>query len=161
MKERWLPLVGCPGYEVSENGKIRSLDRVITVVRSCPKSKNIITITRRLKGRERKLQRDDPSSYPFIMADLETKVYCHRAVLEAFVGPCPDGMQCLHEDDDKNNPKLGNLSWGTPSKNITDAYKTGRRTPIKGTDIATKAWITKRKRAAERAARELYLLTRP
>jgi hypothetical protein len=55
----------------------------------------------------------------------------HRLVLEAFVGPCPDGMECRHfPDTDKANNRLDNLSWGTAKENrndnhTTDAYGRG------------------------------------
>lgn len=38
----------------------------------------------------------------------------HRLVLEAFVGPCPPGMECRHLDDDPRNNRLDNLAWGDP-----------------------------------------------
>jgi hypothetical protein len=51
-------------------------------------------------------------------------------VLEAFVGPRPDGPNIvgLHDDDDPSNNAISNLSWGTQSKNLQDAYLRGRRT---------------------------------
>lgn len=45
------------------------------------------------------------------------RVYLHRAIAEAFHGPCPDGMQCCHLDGDKSNNSAGNLRWDTPSAN--------------------------------------------
>jgi len=45
----------------------------------------------------------------------------HRLVLEAFVGPCPDGMQACHDPDpDPANCRLDNLRWGTPQENGED-----------------------------------------
>lgn len=49
----------------------------------------------------------------------------HRLVLEAFIGPCPKGMECRHLDGDKQNNKLDNLKWGTHSENQQDAVKHG------------------------------------
>jgi len=51
--------------------------------------------------------------------------YVHRLVLEAFVGPCPEGMQCLHDDGDTSNNRLPNLSWGTPLQNAADRERHG------------------------------------
>lgn len=43
----------------------------------------------------------------------------HCIVLEAFVGPAPDGMEgCHYPDKDKRNCRIENISWGTRSKNI-------------------------------------------
>lgn len=50
----------------------------------------------------------------------------HRLVLLAFVGPCPEGMQCRHyPDPDKGNNRLSNLSWGTPEQNGLDRVTQG------------------------------------
>lgn len=52
--------------------------------------------------------------------------YVHRLVLEAFIGPCPPGMQACHWDDDPSNNALSNLRWGTPSDNGHDRTRNGR-----------------------------------
>lgn len=43
--------------------------------------------------------------------------YVHRLVLEAFVGPCPDGHECAHLNGDPADNRLVNLAWVTPSEN--------------------------------------------
>lgn len=42
----------------------------------------------------------------------------HRLVCGAFHGNCPEGMECLHIDDDKFNNTPSNLKWGTRSQNL-------------------------------------------
>lgn len=49
----------------------------------------------------------------------------HRLVLEAFVGPCPLGMECCHNDGDPTNNRLGNLRWDTRKANRADAIRHG------------------------------------
>jgi len=44
----------------------------------------------------------------------------HRLVMEAFVGPKPEGMECRHLDGNRGNPRLENLVWGTPVENQAD-----------------------------------------
>lgn len=44
----------------------------------------------------------------------------HRLVLEAFVGPRPDGMECRHKDGVKTNNCPNNLEWGTHQENEDD-----------------------------------------
>lgn len=53
------------------------------------------------------------------------KRFVHVLVLETFVGPCPDGMQCLHRDGNPANNRLDNLRWGTPLENWEDSVRHG------------------------------------
>lgn len=46
-----------------------------------------------------------------------------RLVLEAFVGPCPLGLECCHYDGNKLNNRLDNLRWDTHSNNMRDARR--------------------------------------
>ena len=57
--------------------------------------------------------------------------YVHRLVLEAFVGPCPEGQECRHLNGDPGDNRLENLVWGSPLENSLDMVKHG--TSIKGT----------------------------
>lgn len=57
--------------------------------------------------------------------DGSSQVLIHRLVLEAFVGPCPDGMECRHLDGDRTNNALSNLRWGTPTENQYDRIRHG------------------------------------
>lgn len=55
----------------------------------------------------------------------------HRLVLEAFVGQCPDGMECAHENGIRSDCRLSNISWKTPIENAADRDRHG--TTIRGT----------------------------
>lgn len=60
--------------------------------------------------------------------------YIHRLVLEAFIGPCPKGMEACHfPDPDYANNKLSNLRWATHLDNIHDKQLIG--TQLKGKEI--------------------------
>jgi hypothetical protein len=50
----------------------------------------------------------------------------HRAVLEAFVGPCPPGMEACHNDGDQLNNRPENLRWATHRDNMRDREHHGR-----------------------------------
>lgn len=47
----------------------------------------------------------------------KTKYLVHRLVLEAFVGSCPENMECDHIDRNRTNNHLTNLRWVTRSEN--------------------------------------------
>lgn len=49
----------------------------------------------------------------------------HRLVLEAFIGPCPDGMEACHNNGDRTDNRLENLRWDTRSANQKDAVRHG------------------------------------
>jgi len=49
----------------------------------------------------------------------------HRLVLETFVGPCPHGLVCCHNDGDPTNNCLENLRWGTYQSNSEDKLRHG------------------------------------
>lgn len=115
-KERWRKIKGNPGYEVSDFGRVRSFwtKGRYAVIGTVP------TI------RKTKPTRDGHLQVSFKVRRQRTYAYVHRLVLEAFVGPCPDGMEACHADDDPANNNLANLSWGTRYKNMEDRERNGR-----------------------------------
>ncbi len=50
----------------------------------------------------------------------------HQLVLMTFVGPCPQGMETRHLDDDPHNNTIQNLCWGTRKDNHKDRKRNGR-----------------------------------
>lgn len=53
-------------------------------------------------------------------------IFVHRLVLLAFVGPCPEGMECRHfPDGNPVNNRLENLQWGTKEENYKDKVQHG------------------------------------
>jgi hypothetical protein len=49
----------------------------------------------------------------------------HRLILEAFIGPCPEGLECRHLDGVRTNNRLLNLAWGTRLENAQDKREHG------------------------------------
>lgn len=49
----------------------------------------------------------------------------HRLVLESFIGKCPKGMQCCHNNGVPSDNRLENLRWDTPSSNVRDSIRHG------------------------------------
>ena len=59
-------------------------------------------------------------------------VAVHRIVLEAFVGPCPEGMEgCHYPDADKRNNALANLRWDAQAENAKDRYRDRLASPVR------------------------------
>ena len=52
-------------------------------------------------------------------------VAVHRLVLAAFVGACPEGMECCHLNGNARDNRLVNLCWGTRSRNSEDTRRHG------------------------------------
>ena len=103
----WLPINQFPNYEISDEGIVRRIDTKKELAQSTKRGKR-----------------------PYKRVHLSHKgvakyVFVHRLVLTAFVGECPEGMQCLHDDDDPTNNRLSNLSWGTPKKNNETINRNG------------------------------------
>jgi hypothetical protein len=117
MKEIWKPVVGWQGlYGVSNMGRVRSYQlkgpRGQRSIRSEPK---LMRLAKR-------------TGYPSVSLESSgVKVSCsvHRLVLEAFVGPCPKGMECAHNNGVRDDCRLSNLRWDTPSNNNADKNKHG------------------------------------
>lgn len=51
--------------------------------------------------------------------------YIHKLVLETFIGPCPNKMECRHLNDNRKDNRLKNLRWGTRSENLLDRSRNG------------------------------------
>lgn len=115
-EEQWERIPGYEDYyEVSNHGQVRSLDRAIHFADGR---------VRRYDSRLMKLA-TGPYGYPRV--SLRGKwLQVHRLVLEAFVGPCPEGLECRHLDDVKTNNHLSNLMWGTRIENRADMVRNGR-----------------------------------
>ena len=75
--------------------------------------------------------------YPQIVLSLKgvrTNRMVHRLVVEAFLGPCPQGLEVNHLDGCKTNNQVGNLEYVTRSKNHLHAFQLGLRETPKGED---------------------------
>lgn len=120
MQEVWKPVPGYEGlYEVSDQGRVRSLDRYVQC--SGPVKGAYVSFK---KGR---LLRPGPSNYGHLSVVLgrgQTRMV-HDLVLRAFVGCPPAKHECCHGNGDPSDNRLENLRWGTRSENILDAVKHG------------------------------------
>lgn len=112
----WRAVVGFEGsYEVSSDGQVRSLTR-------------IISDGRRITGRTMK-HCAGTHGHPQLLLSRNGKRYqryVHRLVLEAFVGPCPEALEACHWNGNPADNRIDNLRWDTRSANGIDAVRHGR-----------------------------------
>jgi protein gp37 len=107
--ESILPILGYPGYFVSSHGFVYSERR----------------------GRRRRLKPDIGEQghlrVPLYCGDkIYDRLFVHRLVLEAFVGPPPSPVsQGRHRDQNPTNNALANLRWGDQEANWDDSKRHG------------------------------------
>jgi hypothetical protein len=110
--EEWRDIAEFPGYQVSDLGRVRSVDRWLT---------NALGQRRFLHGRILRPLKG-PGGYSTVHLTFKAmNRYIHHLVMFAFKGPTPEGQEILHNDGDKANPRLGTLRFGTRAENMADA----------------------------------------
>jgi hypothetical protein len=115
--EIWNPVVGYEEmYEVSNFGRVRSLERLVSHGYAG-------TVQRHAKIIQ---SRGKPYANVTLSRENITKTFSvHSLVLCAFVGPRPDGFVANHVDGNKRNNVLSNLEWVTQSRNHYHAFEQG------------------------------------
>jgi hypothetical protein len=120
-KERWRPVPGHLGYDVSDLGRIRSW-------RGPGRSKHFLSepLIRKPVADKWGVQR--------VMVWKKGKyvnIVVHQAVAKAFIGPRPRDREVCHWDGNASNNRLRNLRWGTRSDNAKDAVRHGTSPALK------------------------------
>src|SRR6185503_14735878 len=114
-REQWKPIPGASNYEVSDQGRVRSLDS-IDYIGVWP---------------GRILEPTNYRGYPTVKLLFDDNHRQGKAVsvlvLEAFVGPRPPGKQCCHYNGIKSDNRLSNLRWDTAYGNDQDARRHGTK----------------------------------
>ena len=110
--EEWRDVEGFLGYEVSDQGKVRSYANN----RHGPNLKEP-HLLRPVKNRH---------GYDTVCLGRGNRRLVHRLVANAFI-PNPDDSPIVrHLDDNPSNNHVGNLVWGTQIDNMQDCVKHGR-----------------------------------
>lgn len=122
--EEWRPVVGYEGlYEVSDLGRVRSLDRVTSHGHN---RKGIVKATW--------LTHSGYVNVTLCKRGHRTKVGVHRLVCRAFNGPPPDNKPwVLHGNGTPGDNKPSNLRWGNGVENQADRTKHGRNNELNKT----------------------------
>ena len=122
MDELWQPIDGYLGlYEVSNLGRVRSLDRVLA-----KRGRAGAMTTQHLKGKKLKSAR---ATHGYLTVSLWKKnkgqTHCvHVLVANAFIGDSANA-DVNHKDGDKLNNAASNLEICTRSENMKHAYRLG------------------------------------
>ena len=146
--ENWRSIKGYEGlYEVSDLGRVRSLDRSIPAVCHGRQS------TRKKKGKVLALATASNGYKQICLSkDGSHIIYrVHRLVAEAFLDN-PDGLpEVNHKDEDKTNNCFWNLEWCTHSYNSSYGSKPlcGSRNPMSKLTDEQVAEIRERRASGE------------
>lgn len=108
MSELWKQITEFDDYEISSFGNIRATKRGKTFPMKQRFLFGYCYITLAQQGRKRQFR-------------------VHRLVATAFIGPCPDGLQCAHLDGIKTNNRADNLKWTTCLENQSHRLIHGTR----------------------------------
>ena len=132
MCELWRPVPDWPGYEVSNLGRVKSIDRTITYIGRWGKP------TKRLfKGRILAFRLKDTGYFMvnLVKGHKSHMRYVHRLVAEAFIGPIPKGMCVLHGPNGCQDNRASELRIGTHKQNSADMFRDG--TARRGAEVPT------------------------
>lgn len=119
--EIWKPIRSWEGYyEVSNFGRVRSLDREVLRQGSWYRGPQMMTTKGKVLAPS-----FDTFGYPMVKLKLksEERAELHRVhslVMDAFVGPRPDNCVVAHNDGNPKNPHLTNLRYDTMAGNFSD-----------------------------------------
>lgn len=111
-------VIGEPGYCVGDDGSFWSSMRYVQGL-GLGRGKRVPTSEwRQLKP--------SPDEDGHLVVGIRGKThYLHCLILEAFVGPCPPGMECRHLNGNPADNRLENLAWGTHTENQQDRFAHG------------------------------------
>lgn len=112
----WRAIPGHPGYEVSDDGRVRSLDRLVGGRWGA----------RRFPGANLTPSPDKDGYLRVGLGRGNGRKPISRLMLLAFVGPAPaDKPLACHRDGVNSNNVLSNLYWGSNSDNTLDQVRHG------------------------------------
>lgn len=121
--EEWRPVVGYEGqYEVSNMGRVRSLDRMINrkdgVVQH-KKGQLLVLINHNAWSKN-----EEYGTYKVVNLNRKQKSV-HALVAEAFLGERPPKYEILHLNGKRYDNRLQNLRYGTSAENKHQTYEYG------------------------------------
>ncbi len=121
-EEVWAPAAGFPAYEVSNQGRVRSLPRKVRSkgLAMCPVHGGLLT------------PRVTANGYCRVKLSTSSRRYhlVHRLVAESFLGKPPSRKhQVNHKNGVRSDNRVANLEWVTASENCLHAFAVLSRRP--------------------------------
>jgi len=118
-KEIWREVKGFESfYEVSSNGRVRSIDRYVNHYKGGVSLRIGVVLTQRLNGR----------GYLGVILKkngLPKSKVTHRLIAESFIDNKKNKPYINHINGVKTDNRICNLEWCTGSENTNHAYRTG------------------------------------
>lgn len=116
MEEIWKKIPEIEGYEVSTNGNVRSIARIVNVAQGKLKNTKRIIASKVLKACPTYI--NGHQHYVTVRLNGKTR-YVHRLVATAFLGKPPFGprSEVNHKDGNRHNNTLTNLEWCSKKMN--------------------------------------------
>lgn len=110
MEEIWKTIKSHPSYEVSNRGRVRSVDRISSRKGNPCRLGGMMLKPRDIKGYMAVTLWDGNR-------EKHKRFFVHRLVAEAFI-PNPDNLPCVnHKDESRTNNNAENLEWCTHKYN--------------------------------------------
>lgn len=112
VREIWKPIPGFEGYEASDRGRIRSVDRWVTH-----------NARGHVRFRRGKILRPyfRPGKYVTVALGLHGGTHSvHVLVARTFIGEPPEGCEVAHNNNRKHDNRVSNLRWDTGLGNAAD-----------------------------------------
>jgi hypothetical protein len=123
MTEIWKKIPNFSRYEVSNLGRLRSLDY---------KRSGKVRVLKPAKS---------PDGYMKTVLVNDEGKYCswtvHLFVMLAFVGKKPEGLEVNHKNGDKTDNRVENLEYVTHKQNVQHSFDNGFEKPLRGEDNPT------------------------
>lgn len=134
MQETWKPILGYEGlYEVSDFGRIRSLDRYVKYRYGERKISGKILADHKQKHGYKSICLSDATRKN--KADRRKTFWVHRIVAEAFISNHNNLPQVNHKDEIKTNNLAKNLEWCSSEYNTNYGNRSEKQSKTRGTQI--------------------------
>lgn len=136
--EIWKDIEGYEGhYQVSTDGRVRSLDREVNHKRTGVAFWRGVEISQRMHKGYRTVTLN--------LDGVKKTIAVHRLLAKAHI-PNPENKTCInHKNGLRSDNRIENLEWATHSDNLHHAYRTGLRKMYKGKEVKV-SWLSQQEK---------------